>query len=365
MARRWWLIVGLALVLPVAAVSAHEIGTTRVTLDLRDNETFAAEVVTDAAALVTKLESAAGTRVPGDPASTLRALESTFRSRVVVAFDEVPVSPLSVTFAVTEPDDLLTPAVATIRVTGRRPSDARAVTWSYGWTGVSYPLSTRQAGDREPAAQWIEGASPSEPIRLAAREAGLGAWRIAVRYVGLGFTHIVPGGLDHVLFVLGVFLLSRRAKQVLWQVTAFTVAHSVTLALSVYDLVSVPPAIVEPLIAISIGWVAIENIFMSNRTGRRVALVFAFGLLHGLGFAGVLGEVGLPREASAAALLGFNVGVEAGQLAVIGAAFVLVGWWCATRTWYRRVVVVPASAVMALVAIYWTVERLSGAWRTL
>jgi hypothetical protein len=304
-----------------------------------------------------------------------------------------------VTFAVTESDDVLTPPVATIRVTGRRPWGARAVTWSCGWTGTSYPLSIRQTVDREPIVQWIEGASTSAPIELTAIDAGLGAWRTAARYVGLGFTHIVPGGLDHVLFVLGIFLLSRGARQVLWQVTAFTVAHSVTLALSVYDLVSVPPAVVEPLIAISIGWVAVENLAggfapahpptrslagppcptpfarlarlarslrsLSNRTGRRVALVFAFGLLHGLGFAGVLGEVGLPREALAAALVGFNAGVEAGQLAVIGAAFLLVGWWCSTRTWYRRVVVVPASAAMALVAVYWTIERWSGAWPTL
>ena len=130
------------------------------------------------------------------------------------------------------------------------------------------------------------------------------------------------------LFVLGIFLLSGRARSVLWQVSAFTVAHSITLGLSMYGIVAVSPTIVEPLIALSIAYVAIENIFLSELKSWRVALVFAFGLLHGMGFAGALKELGLPRSEFVTALVTFNVGVEAGQLAVIGAAFLLVGWHC-------------------------------------
>ena len=181
----------------------------------------------------------------------------------------------------------------------------------------------------------------------------------AFRYSALGFTHIVPNGLDHMLFVLGIFLLSRRLREVLTQVSAFTIAHSITLALSVYGIVSVSPAVVEPLIAVSIAYVAIENIFMSELRPWRVALVFAFGLLHGMGFAGALKDLGLPRSEFVIALATFNVGVEAGQLAVIGAAFLLVGWYCGRRHWYRRLVVVPASVLIACMAVYWTVERLS------
>ena len=129
--------------------------------------------------------------------------------------------------------------------------------------------------------------------------------------------------------------------------------------MSVYGIVSVSPKVVEPLIAVSIAYVAIENIFMSELKPWRVALVFAFGLLHGMGFAGVLKELGLPRSEFVTALVSFNVGVEAGQLAVIGAAFLLVGWYCGRRHWYRRLVVVPASALIACTAVYWTVERLS------
>jgi len=181
---------------------------------------------------------------------------------------------------------------------------------------------------------------------------------IGLRYLALGFTHIVPYGLDHMLFVLGIFLLSRRLKQVLAQVSAFTIAHSITLALSIYGIVSVSPRVVEPLIAVSIAYVAIENIFISELKPWRVGLVFAFGLLHGMGFAGALKELGLPRSEFVTALVTFNVGVESGQLAVIGAAFLLVGWYCGTRQWYRRLVVVPASALIALTAVYWTFERL-------
>jgi hydrogenase/urease accessory protein HupE len=168
----------------------------------------------------------------------------------------------------------------------------------------------------------------------------------------------VPHGLDHMLFVLGIYLLSGRARSVLWQVSAFTVAHSITLGLSMYDVVAVSPKIVEPLIALSIAYVAIENVFLSELKSWRVALVFGFGLLHGLGFAGALRDLGLPRSEFVTALLTFNLGVEAGQLAVIGTAFALVGWHCSSRTWYRRRIVVPASALIACTAVYWTIARL-------
>ena len=178
------------------------------------------------------------------------------------------------------------------------------------------------------------------------------------RYVALGFVHILPRGVDHVLFVLGIFLLARKARPVFLQVTAFTIAHSITLALSIYGVVSLPPAIVEPAIALSIAYVAIENLVVKDLRPWRYGLVFAFGLLHGLGFAGALSDVGLPRTDFLAALLGFNVGVELGQLTVIALAFLLVGYWFGQRAWYRHRIVMPASACIAAFGIYWTVERL-------
>jgi hydrogenase/urease accessory protein HupE len=180
---------------------------------------------------------------------------------------------------------------------------------------------------------------------------------VAAEYVALGFTHILPGGLDHILFVLGIFLLAQRARPVLAQVTAFTLAHSITLGLAMYGVLSLPSRIVEPLIALSIVYVAVENVLRPRLTPWRVAVVFCFGLLHGLGFAGALRELGLPRSQFLLALVTFNVGVELGQLAVLAAAFVLVASWARHEQWYRSRVVVPASLAIAAVGLWWTLER--------
>jgi len=177
-------------------------------------------------------------------------------------------------------------------------------------------------------------------------------------YFVLGFTHILPGGVDHILFVLGVFLFGSRLKSMLWQVSAFTVAHSITLGLTLYGIVSLSAAWVEPLIAISIAYVAVENLFTSRLTPWRVAVVFAFGLLHGMGFASALRELGLPRSEFLTGLVTFNAGVEAGQLAVIAGAFVLVACWPLSHDEYRRRIVVPGSALIALIGLYWTIARL-------
>jgi hypothetical protein len=125
-----------------------------------------------------------------------------------------------------------------------------------------------------------------------------------------------------------------------------------------YGIVSLPARVVEPMIALSIAYVAVENLVTSDLKPWRLALVFSFGLLHGMGFAGVLRELGLPRSQFLTALLTFNAGVEAGQLAVIAAAFVAVAYWRSDRPRYRRLVVQPASFAIALLGLYWTVQRL-------
>jgi hypothetical protein len=142
-----------------------------------------------------------------------------------------------------------------------------------------------------------------------------------------------------------------------WQVSAFTIAHTVTLALSTYGLVALAPDIVEPLIALSIAYVAVENLFTNRMRRSRFVIVFLFGLLHGLGFAGVLGTLGLPDEHFLISLLGFNVGVELGQISVLGAAFLGVGW-ALRRSWYRGLVQRPASGAIALIGLYLFVLRL-------
>ena len=180
----------------------------------------------------------------------------------------------------------------------------------------------------------------------------------ALLYLKLGYQHIIPLGLDHILFVLSLFLLSPKLKPVLWQATAFTVAHSITLGLAMYHIITPVAAIIEPVIALSIMYVALENIFSPRLKSSRIGIVFLFGLVHGMGFASALGELGLPQNAYLSSLVMFNVGVELGQLTVIIAAFLLFGKWFGQKPYYRKVFVIPLSVLITIIAAYWTVQRL-------
>jgi hypothetical protein len=175
-------------------------------------------------------------------------------------------------------------------------------------------------------------------------------------YLRLGFKHIVPEGLDHILFVLALFFLGLTWRKLIAQTTVFTVAHATTLFLSRYGVVHVPGQYVEPLIAFSIACIAIENIFRPKLGPARLVLVFAFGLVHGLGFAGSLSEVEFPKDQFLLALLGFNVGVDFGQLFIIALAFLAVGWW-RDKPWFRDRVTIPCCCVIAAVGLFWTVQR--------
>ena len=211
----------------------------------------------------------------------------------------------------------------------------------------------------KPEVQWVITGEFSEPVSLgsgAAFSFEEDRGSSVFRYLKVGFIHIIPEGMDHILFVLGLFLLAAKFRPLLVQVTCFTIAHTLTLGLSIYGVISLPSNIVEPLIALSIAFVAIENVLTSKIHPWRPVLVFLFGLLHGLGFAGVLSEIGLPRDEFLFALVFFNVGVEFGQLFVLVVAFVLIGFF-RNKTWYRRKLTVPLSCLIGLIGLYWTVER--------
>jgi len=365
--RRPWSVFAIALLCTGAAVltgttlSAHEIGTSRVAVQFDNDRRFTIDVVTDAKALLAKLEASHGgtSAIPSDDTTLSRRLETLddiFRGRVLVAFDECPV-PTTVAFAVTPAADGSATPIATIRLTGQVPEGSRRFTWRYGWTFASYALAIRTPASPDATTEWLEGDTSSTPFPIARHSVRAGRTETAWRYLALGFTHIVPEGLDHILFVLGLFLLTGRARSILWQVSTFTVAHSITLGLSMYGLIAAPPSLVEPMIALSIAYVAIENLLTRELKPWRVALVFMFGLLHGLGFAGVLRELGLPRAEFLTALLTFNAGVELGQLTIIAGAWLLVGAFM-QRPWYRQAIVMPASCGIALIGLYWTVSRL-------
>lgn len=240
----------------------------------------------------------------------------------------------------------------------RIPVSATIAQWSYAekYGDAVVNFSTSDSGDK--SSFWlVKGElSPEYPLDEPTVER---PWtEVALDYTELGFIHILPKGLDHILFVLGLFLLSTRFSPLLWQVTAFTIAHSITLALSIYGYINLSSAIVEPLIALSIAYVGIENVITKELKPWRVVIVFIFGLLHGMGFAGVLTELGLPESEFVTALITFNVGVELGQLSVILLAFLGVFWLRKNTLLYRKAVVIPGSLVIAAMGLYWTWQRI-------
>jgi len=338
----------IAILLIATPALAHEIGTTRVRAGVQGSR-YRVEIAADASALAEKLTGEENT----PPTLELfRSHEERFRKRLALAFDGQPSHP-AISFQITPAVDVNSAILATIELTGPVPPGARQFTWQYGWTFATYSLAYNGA-----APVWLEGGDTSKPFDIDGAAPPAGLLTTLWTYFSLGFTHILPFGLDHVLFVLGLYLLNGRARSVLWQASAFTLAHSITLGLTLAGWLNVAPSIVEPLIAISIAYVAIENIVLSELKSWRVALVFAFGLLHGMGFAGILQETGIPPGDFLPALLTFNLGVEAGQLAVIALAFLAVGWRWSRESWYRARVAVPASAAIAFTAVYWTIERL-------
>ena len=349
-----------------APAFAHEIGTIRVNAEFQKGGTYRISMVADPETLLPRLELAAGQPLSGShPAEEnerrIVALQRVLLDHVTIKFDGVRVTPRFEYLPLANGSTYSTSGqAAMMRFSGEVPPKARSFAWSYSLIYSSYALLTSQPGDSEPLQQWLEADQESKPLKL--NEASIPPTRLQVarQYLLLGYTHIVPKGLDHILFVLGIFLLNTRIRSILAQVTAFTVAHSITLGLTIYGVVSLSPRIVEPLIALSIAYVAIENLTTSELKPWRIVIVFIFGLLHGMGFAGVLRDLGLPRSEFLTALVTFNVGVELGQLSVIAVASLLVARWFHERVWYRRHIVVPASVVIALTGLYWTVTRIAG-----
>ena len=240
------------------------------------------------------------------------------------------------------------------------PSGAKFFTWSWvevlGSSVVRVKGKSSDGSAKTVFAAVVKGGAESKPIPLTGL-VSISEFEVFTQYTVLGFEHIIPKGLDHILFVVGLFLLSAKLSSLLWQISSFTLAHTITLGLAMGGIVSAPSSIVEPLIALSIVFVAVENILTDNLHRWRPVVVFGFGLLHGLGFASVLNEIGLQPENFISGLLGFNLGVEFGQLAVILICFLLVGFWFSKKSYYRAYITNPASAAIAIIGAWWFVER--------
>jgi len=356
----------LALAVPAAA---HNFGFTDVELALHDDETWSVDVVcdldalalgvpstTDSAALAAQIEALS----PAEREELVEGLRRLLGRRLRVRFDGEP-DAFEISFPAQgqpPPEGLLPAALGLVaRLSGRIPDGAKEVTFFASRSFPPVRLTAMRDGEEMGPVEVLAPGAESWPVPVAGPRVAAGGVETFRRFLTLGVTHIIPWGLDHVLFVLGLALLSPRLAPLLAQVTAFTLAHTLTLALSSFGVVRLSPAVVEPLIALSIVYVAVENVVSPKLRPSRVALVFAFGLLHGLGFAGVLGEIGLPEGQRLIALLAFNVGVEMGQLVVIGLAAIAVGAWVKLGG-RREALVRPASVLIAAVGLFWFVQRI-------
>ncbi len=181
---------------------------------------------------------------------------------------------------------------------------------------------------------------------------------IFLKYLSLGFIHVIPFGFDHILFILSIFFLNSSLRAVVIQCSVFTIAHSLALGLAASGLIMPDSQIIELLIAISILVTAIENIVHDNVNPWRITIIFIFGLVHGMGFASALKEIGLPQDHFIKAILSFNLGVEFGQLTIILAAYFFIGKWFSRKSWYRERIVYPVSAIIGCIALYWTISRI-------
>ncbi len=252
--------------------------------------------------------------------------------------------------------DLALPRDSLVTIGGPVPEGVSeiVVSWApqYGDLVVRTPVDANGDG----YAGFLTGGEQSAPL-IVNGGADQSAMEAFLDYLVVGFEHILPLGLDHILFIIGLFLLSTAFRPLLIQTTAFTLAHTVTLALGALGYINIPGSIVEPLIALSITFVAVENIFSDKLNKWRPFVIFGFGLLHGLGFAGVLSEFGFAPGQFVASLIAFNIGVEIGQLAVIAICFLVVGIWFSNRDWYRPGIVYPASLAIGGYSFAWFIER--------
>ncbi|WP_051207561.1 HupE/UreJ family protein [Saccharospirillum impatiens] len=258
--------------------------------------------------------------------------------------------------ALTNEPDLELARDAVITFTGTLPVGSSSLAWQWDEQYGGSALRVTSASGEEIYTEYLQPGTAAGPFDItgAVKQSG---FSIFANYIVIGFEHILPKGLDHILFVVGLFLLSSKLKPLLWQVSSFTLAHTVTLALGMLGIVTIPAAVVEPLIALSIVYVCVENLWSRNLSKWRPAVIFGFGLLHGLGFASVLTEIGLSPNHFITGLIGFNVGVELGQLTVIALCFLAVGVWFRNKDWYRSYITNPASIAIALVAGWWVFER--------
>ncbi len=281
-------------------------------------------------------------------------------------FDKQPVKLKITDVQIPPPGYTKVPRTSLIVFEGQIDKQIKQLSWYYPARFSDNAIRVRQIDeDNEKwywsSWQWLRNDQTSKAFSLTEVFSEPSLIDVISEYTVAGFDHIIPKGLDHILFILGIFLLSTRLKTLAWQATMFTLAHSITLSLSMFDVISLPASIVEPLIALSIAYIGFENIFAHKLKTSRLALVFAFGLLHGLGFASVLADFGLPESAYVISLISFNLGVEIGQLVILTTAYFGITYWFKNKEHFHNYITLPGSLMIGLTGLYWTWDRFSWA----
>ncbi|MBC8493372.1 MAG: HupE/UreJ family protein [Candidatus Thioglobus sp.] len=207
--------------------------------------------------------------------------------------------------------------------------------------------------------QWLRNGDGSGLISVDYPEPVSTTQRL-IEFIGIGFDHVIPLGWDHILFIVGMALSSLLWKRLLLLVSVFTLAHTLTLGLAMVDIVEVSARIVEPLIAFSIAYVAVENLITRQSIKRKSIIVFLFGLIHGLGFASTLKEFEMAPDSFLTTLIGFNVGVELAQVLIVLFVVLTLLGLRALKLDYRKLAVIPISVIISIVGIWWGIERLIG-----
>ena len=181
-----------------------------------------------------------------------------------------------------------------------------------------------------------------------------------IKFFVLGVQHIIPKGLDHILFIFGLFLFSSSLRKLITQITIFTIAHSITLIFVSLSVMKINPQIVEPIIALTIVYVGLENIFKNYiKEYFRYVVILFFGLLHGLGFALVLSDIGYRSTDLFINLFSFNIGIEVAQISIVLVLYILIALNFAKNKNYRIFFQVPSSILISSIGLYWFFERIN------
>ncbi|WXU00029.1 MAG: hypothetical protein Ctma_0734 [Catillopecten margaritatus gill symbiont] len=237
----------------------------------------------------------------------------------------------------------------------------KTLVWQYdktsGDSALRYQIFKKDEYNWSPW-QWLRNGKPSGTIDINHPEPVSKMQRLT-QFIAIGFDHVIPQGWDHILFIIGMALSSLLWRKLLLLVTTFTLAHTLTLGLAMWGVVEISPRIIEPLIAFSIAYIAIENLFLNQSITRKSILVFFFGLIHGLGFATMLQSFKMTNDNFSTTLIGFNVGVELAQITIVLSVISALLIIRTLKLDYRKLAVIPASILISLIGIWWGIERIA------